>query len=106
MLHPMDSEGHAPEIEAATALWPELSAFARDSHALSGRGAVLIERASLLDPERAGECPVMNYIAADDVPSGDDFRTLMLNHDPERQVVLIIGGGGAEEIAIVVEAGD
>ena len=47
----------------------------------------------------------MNYIAADDVPAGDDFRTLMLSHDPSRQVVLIIGGGGADEIAIVVEAG-
>ena len=105
MLQRMDSAGHAREIEAATALWPLLWPFARDSHALSGRGAVLMERESLLDPGRDGGHPIMNYIAADDVPAGDDFRALMLGHDPASQVVLIIGGGGADELAIVVEAG-
>ena len=105
MLQRMDSAGHALEIEAATAMWPVLWSFAQDSHALSGRGAVLMERESLLDPGRGGGHPVMNYIAAEDVPAGDDFRALMLSHDPSSQVVLIIGGGGADEIAIVVEGG-
>lgn len=94
------------EIRAASALWPVLLAFAQDSSRLSGRGAVLMEREELLKQDTEAGHPAMNYIAAADVPAGDDFRTLMLNYDPDRQVVLILGGAGIEEIAIVVEAAD
>ena len=43
------------------------------------------------------------YIAAEDVPTGDDFRALMLQYDPSRQIVLILGGSGADELAMVIE---
>ena len=87
------------------ALWPVLLPFAQRSYELSGPGAVLMERSCLLDPH-GGE-PVMNYIAAEDVPAGDDFRPLMLQYDHTRQIVLILGGDGdAEELVLVLETQD
>ncbi|MCH2149045.1 MAG: hypothetical protein MK095_06380 [Phycisphaerales bacterium] len=98
----MNTPSSTPEVEAAMALWPVLLPFAQQSHELSGPGAVLMERARLLEPE--GDGPVMNYIAAEDVPAGDDFRPLMLQYDPARQVVLILGGAGAaDELVLVLE---
>lgn len=104
ILHGMNTHSPTPEVEAAMALWPVLLPFAQRSHGLSGPGAVLMERSSLLDPGD-GE-PVLNYIAAEDVPSGDDFRPLMLQYDPTRQLVLILGGGEAEELVFVLEQQD
>ena len=99
----MNTPEPSPEINAAMRLWTELSAFARESWRLSGRGAVLMERTLLLDHASGDPVPPLNYIAAEDVPTGDDFRTLMLQYEPERQVVLILGGGGSEELALVIE---
>ena len=99
----MNTPQPSPEIAAAMRLWSELSTFAMDSWRLSGRGAVLMERALLLDHAPGDPVPPLNYIAAEDVPPGDDFRTLMLQYEPERQVVLILGGGGSEELALVIE---
>ena len=91
-----------PDVEAAMARWPMLHEFARRSHALSGPGAVLVERQSLRTTSMDDEIP-MNYIAAEDVPSGDDFRPLMLQIDPERQLMLILGGDGLDETVLVLE---
>ena len=84
------------------ARWSTLHDFAQRSHALSGPGAVLVERQSLRSASETEEIP-MNYIAADDVPSGDDFRPLMLKIEPERQLMLIIGGDGQDETVLVLE---
>ena len=84
------------------ARWPELHDFARRSHALSGPGAVLLERQTLRTASAEQPIP-MNYIAAEDVPSGDDFRPLMLQIDPERQLMLILGGDGLDETVLVLE---
>lgn len=84
------------------ARWPELLEFSRRSHEISGPGAVLIERASLLASE-VDQAIAMNYVAAQDVPAGDDFRPLMLKIDPNHQVMLILGGDGNEETVVVLE---
>ena len=84
------------------ARWPELLEFSRRSHELSGPGAVLMERSSLLAAGTEERVP-MNYVAAQDVPAGDDFRPLMLKIDPDHQVMLILGGDGNEETVVVLE---
>ena len=84
------------------ARWPSLHEFARRSHELSGPGAVLVERAALRATPVEDELP-MNYIAANDVPSGDDFRPLMLRIEPARQLMLILGGDGQDETVLVLE---
>jgi hypothetical protein len=91
-----------PDVEAAMARWPMLHEFARRSHELAGPGAVLMERSALRSAKADEDVP-MNYIAAEDVPSGDDFRPLMLQIDPERQLMLILGGDGIEETVLVLE---
>jgi len=97
-----DAPAPGPEVEAAMARWPQLHDFARRSHALSGPGAVLVERRTLLSAGDEDVIP-MNYVAAQDVPSGDDFRPLMLQIDPERQLMLILGGDGLDETVLVLE---
>ena len=91
-----------PDVEAAMARWPSLHEFARRSHELSGPGAVLVERDALRSTPVEDELP-MNYIAAGDVPAGDDFRPLMLRIEPHRQVMLILGGDGLDETVLVLE---
>ena len=99
----MNTSAPSPEITAAMRLWAELFSFARASWELSGRGAVLMERTVRLAHAPGEPVPSMNYIAAEDVPTGDDFRALMLQYDPSRQIVLILGGSGADELAMVIE---
>jgi hypothetical protein len=99
----MNTTEPSPEITAAMRLWTELSTFAAESWRLSGRGAVLMERTVLLAHAPGDPVPPLNYISAEDVPAGDDFRTLMLQYEPERQVVLILGGGDSGELALVIE---
>ena len=84
------------------ARWPSLHEFARRSHELSGPGAVLLEREALRTTPAGDDLP-MNYIAAGDVPAGDDFRPLMLQIEPARQVMLILGGDGQDETVLVLE---
>jgi len=84
------------------ARWSTLHEFALRSHELSGPGAVLMEREVLRSAKEDDEIP-MNYIAAEDVPSGDEFRPLMLRIDPERQLMLILGGDGVDETVLVLE---
>ena len=48
----------------------------------------------------------MNYFAREDVPSGDDFRSLMDNYQPESQVMLMIGGLADGEQVMILEASD
>ena len=99
----MDTHDTSSEISAAMNLWPDLFTFASRSWELSGRGAVLMEREALRSHEADDPPPGMNYIAAADVPSGDDFQSLMLQYEPTKQVVLILGGGTLDEIAMVIE---
>ena len=48
----------------------------------------------------------MNYFAREDVPSGDDFRSLMDTYKPESQVMLMIGGLADGEQVMILEASD
>ena len=99
----MDTSDPTSEISAAMTLWSDLFTFARRSWELSGRGAVLMERAALRTFVAGDPVPAMNFIAAVDVPGGDDFHSLMLQYEPERQVVLILGGDESGELALVIE---
>ena len=87
-------------IENAARHWSSLAAFAWASAQASGPGAVVMHKADLAESE-----PAMHWFAASDVPAGDDFRSLMLQYDATRQVVLIVVDEAGDQ-AIVLEAGD
>tara|TARA_Y100000589_G_scaffold325678_1_gene364053 strand:+ start:637 stop:969 length:333 start_codon:yes stop_codon:yes gene_type:complete len=88
-------------INAASGNWDQLAAFAWKSFQFSGPGAVLVLAEDLLDGEQ-GELP-MNYFAMEDIPPGDDFRSLMAQYDPGSQVMLMIGLEDGEQV-LVIEA--
>ncbi|MCH2136867.1 MAG: hypothetical protein MK101_09845 [Phycisphaerales bacterium] len=85
-------------VGAAAAHWRDLAAFAYNS-SRSGPGAVVIHA----DDLTAGTQPTLAWFAAADVPAGDDFRSLMLQSDMDREVVLVIVTG-QDDIAVVLSA--
>ena len=92
-----------PLIEAASACWEQLAGFAWRSYRLSGPGAVLalvedLMRVGSGDP--GAEVP-LNYFARDDIPAGDDFRSLMDTYDPSCQVMLMVGSDQGEQVLIL-----
>lgn len=95
-------------IEAASACWDEIAAFAWKSYQLSGRGAVLVLAGDLHSAaERQPGVPLtMNYFAQEDVPAGDDFRSLMGTYEPQTQVMLMIGDQEQGEQVLILEATD
>jgi len=91
---------HDKLIEAAARHWTSLAAFAWRS-ARHGNGAVVVHADDLV-----GEAvPPVNWFAAADVPAGDDFRTLMVQADPERDVVLVVVTAEAD-VTLVLSAND
>ena len=106
----MSSSGDiSPLIAAASACWNQIACFSWGSYQLSGRGAVLVLAEDLLMTAQTGPEHArlsMNYFARDDVPSGDDFRSLMDSYKPESQVMLMIGGTGDGEQVMILEAND
>ncbi|MCH2132329.1 MAG: hypothetical protein MK116_01135 [Phycisphaerales bacterium] len=103
-------------IDAASANWDRIAEFAWKSYRLGGPGAVLVLGEDLLragleagpggesSPAEGGLLP-MNYFAREDIPPGDDFRSLMDTYDPETQVVLMVGSPEGEQV-LVLEARD
>ena len=88
-------------IAAASAHWDQIAGFAWGSHSVSGRGAVLVLESDLLAD---GSTPLpLNYFAREDIPPGDDFRSLMDTYEPGSQVMLMIGGAAGEQV-LVIEA--
>ena len=85
-------------IEAAARHWCAMAALAWVSSRTTGPGAVVIHRADL-----TLDSPSMQWFAAEDIPKGDDFRTLMVQCDPQRQVVLIVVDEHGDQ-AVVLEA--
>ena len=88
-------------LAAASDCWDHLAAFAWRSYAVSGPGAVLVLKQDLLATE--GGPPPMNYFAREDIPPGDDFRSLMDTYQPASQVMLMIGSPEGEQV-LVIEA--
>ncbi|MBG82961.1 MAG: hypothetical protein CMJ40_00270 [Phycisphaerae bacterium] len=96
-------------ISSASACWNQIARFSWDSYRLSGRGAVLVLGQDLVAAAASdvGEAVLpMNYFAREDVPSGDDFRSLMDTYEPESQVMLMIGGLEDGEQVMILEASD
>lgn len=104
-----ESEDLTNLIKAASACWDHIAAFAWRSYQLAGRGAVLVLAEDLKQSgaEMAAlEDLPLNYFAREDVPSGDDFRSLMDTYDPHTQVMLMIGGIESGEQVFVLEAAE
>ncbi|MEE2907805.1 MAG: hypothetical protein VX527_08225 [Planctomycetota bacterium] len=104
-----DSGDLANLIKAASASWDTIAAFAWRSYQLAGRGAVLVLAGDLRETaaEKAAPEPLpLNYFARDDVPSGDDFRSLMGTYDPHTQVMLMIGGLESGEQVFILESAE
>lgn len=103
------SEDLTKLISAASSSWNEIARFSWNSFQMSGRGAVLVLAEDLLRAAHSGsdkpDLP-MNYFAREDVPSGDDFRSLMDTYEPDTQVMLMIGGLGDAEQVMIMEASD
>ena len=89
-------------IQAASTSWDRLAGFAWESFKLSGPGAVLVLVDDLLQGVEGGPLP-LNYFAMEDIPPGDDFRSLMAQYDPGSQVMLMIGSPDGEQV-LVIEA--
>ena len=102
-----ESEDLNKLIEAASGCWNRIAAFAWGSYELAGRGAVLVLAGDLLeaagDPTMLEGLP-LNYFSREDVPAGDDFRSLMGSYDPHAQVMLMIGGIESGEQVFILEA--
>ena len=96
-MPPMD---HETLIHAAGRHWNALAAFAWTS-GRNGTGAVVVH----LDDLVGEAVPPMNWFGSADVPAGDDFRTLMVQADPERDVVVVVVTA-EEDVALVLSAGD
>lgn len=93
------------ELDAAIRMWESIAAFAWKSHELSGPGAVLVTADSLIGAvEGDSLLPVLNYFAIGDIPAGDDFRPLLGQYDPMKQVVLMIGGDDQPERVYIIES--
>ena len=89
-------------IQAAAVHWEALAAFAWQSALVTGPGAVVLHRTDL----GGAAAPTMNWFAASDVPAGDDFRTLMLQQDPSRAVMLIVVSDGGDQAVVLQAEGD
>tara|TARA_B100001059_G_scaffold91276_1_gene90136 strand:+ start:38622 stop:38975 length:354 start_codon:yes stop_codon:yes gene_type:complete len=104
------SEDLTKLISAASACWNQIARFSWESFQMSGRGAVLVLAEDLLAvwaESGPGKPDVpMNYFAREDVPSGDDFRSLMDTYKPDCQVMLMIGGLQDGEQVMILEASD
>ena len=90
-------------INAASRSWDRLASFAWKSHQFAGPGAVLVLADDLLQEGLQGEGLPLNYFAMEDIPPGDDFRSLMAEYDPGSQVMLMIGIPDGEQV-LVIEA--
>lgn len=79
-----------------------MAAVAWAHYESAGRGAMLVTREELhragAQYER-GETPIMRptYFLAEHVPKDEDFRAVMLEYDPTREILLIIGGDGEQD---------
>lgn len=83
------------ELEAATALWEEIAAYAWDQFVTFGQGVVLVEQVDLLAAHQVmgTEHPlplVLGYVPVTDIPPGDDFRALIRTVHPRKQVALLV----------------
>jgi len=94
------------EIAAAVLLWDHLAAFAWGHARQSGRGALLLHRDQLLtaaERKLAGKTfPLMpTFLAAADIPRGDDFRPRIAAADPAQSIMLIVAR--AQDEAVLLE---
>lgn len=94
-----------PGLKAAMDLWEHIAAFAWGQFLQEDRGVVLVTEDDLLaaaQAMRSGQAVELqlSYVAAREIPKGDDFLHVISSYDPQRQIVLLIGrpsGGGAEQ---------
>ena len=98
-------------IAAATDLWDYLAARAWGNYRSHGRGVLMLEADQLQtarQQQAAGE-PITvepDFLPLHYVPSGDDFRPLILQYDPERQALLLIRLSDNSDQLIALEPHD
>ena len=79
--------------------WEVLAAFAWQAAEDSGPGAVVVHR-----DELSLNTPTMNWFAAADVPTGDDYRTLMMRCNRATDVMVVVVDDQSDQ-AVVLNAG-
>jgi len=100
-----DNATHHDDSRAAAALWKWLAAVAWAHYESAGRGALLVRRDELHNAyaqQQRHEQPIMNptYFLAEHVPKGEDFRAVLMQYDPQREIVLIVGGDERDEVLL------
>jgi hypothetical protein len=100
-----NNDTHRDDSRAAAGLWTWLAAFAWAHYEAAGRGAVLVQRDELhaaYAQHQRDEQPIMSpsYFLAEHVPKGEDFRAVLMQYDPQREIVLIVGGHEQDEVLL------
>lgn len=89
-------------LAAAMERWEQIARYAWARHEECGRGVVLVDRADLLTNEQ--DELALSYVPLEIIPRGDDFRGVISDYHPIRQVVLIVGGEAGDEQLLVLES--
>lgn len=90
-------------LAAAMERWEQIARYAWARHEECGRGVVLVDRTDLLEAGDDAEL-ALSYVPLEIIPRGDDFRGVISDYHPIRQVVLMIGGEGTDEQVLVLES--
>jgi hypothetical protein len=88
-------------LAAAMEHWERIARFAWARHEECGRGVVLVQRDDLLADDNEGMA--LSYVPLEIIPRGDDFRGVISDYEPIRQVVLMVGDDNGDEQLLVLE---
>ena len=95
-----------PDLRAALDLWEPLAARAWAHHQQAGRGMLIVTRAQLEAARAAaGAFDVEpTWFPITHMPPKDDYHAVVRDHDPDHEIVLLVGESDADEQLYVIRA--
>ncbi|MCA9291216.1 MAG: hypothetical protein KDA25_08805 [Phycisphaerales bacterium] len=109
----MPTESEQRLLDAVSDLWDDLAAFAWHRHSIQGRGVVVCwddDLYAAAESVRRGEAafPNVSYVPIAAVPPGDDYRAIMSDYEPARQILVLVAAEAdeSEELFLFEASGD